>query len=522
MEVIEPFVPFAESLMWRLHRAYYAQRGVDVWVRQEIPSIATTNLGHARLHARMFAAAARPGAGPAVALEVGGGSGAFATAFLHALTEEAPALAARTRYVLTDFSADTLAAATVLPTVAPWVASGQLVTAPYDLTAPERITLPAPAVMVIANYVCCALPMRPVDVDDEGWRTPWVETCAELGGRERAAFIEALLADADAHGRQDRIRSTLQWRVIDARAIGSPAAEVLRRATAGMARARVLLPELWFAFMRAIAARLAPGGLIVTSDYGFVGRDRLAHIGPDDRLTERFADSLGQEVQFALFDELAAVLGWEIARTEDPLDEVHVAVVGPKGVAPAVRKLLDDRLWGRTEAGQLLDFREAARVLESQGDRERALRFWLRCAAIDPRWPEPRERIVDLAIDAALLDLADLHLAAGRELTSDAAIWEHLAGRLAGARGDPEAARVHWMQAYMIEQRAATAIELARQALDGDDLGGAFRWLERALGASPEDATARGLLHEVRERSWRASVAHYRDEGAFAVDVEEE
>ncbi|MCC6623032.1 MAG: SAM-dependent methyltransferase [Deltaproteobacteria bacterium] len=521
MDVIEPFTPYAQSLMWRLHRAYYAQRGVHVWTRQEIPSIATTNLGHARLHARMFAACARPGPGPAVALEVGGGSGAFATAFLHALEQEAPALAARTRYVLSDFAPETLAAAAALPTVAPWVAAGRLVTAPYDLERPDDITLPGPPSMVMANYVCCALPMRPIDVEGDAWKTPWVETRADLRDRSRDEFVAALLADAEAHGRQDRITPTFEWRALDAGELGAPDADVLRRATAGLERARVLLPERWFAFMRAIAPRLAPGGLIVTSDYGFVERERLTHLGPDDRLTERFADSLGQEVQFALFDDLGASLGWEVARTRDPLDEVHVAVVGPRGVAPDVRKVLDDRLWGRTEAGQLLDFREAARVLEAQGDRERALRFWLRCAAIDPLWPEPRERVADLAIDTAHTAVAEEHLAAGRELTPDAAIWEHLTGRLAAARGDAEAARVHWMQAFMLEPRAATAVELARAALATDDLGGAFRWLERALSTSPDDKAAQALMHELRDRSWRASIAHYRDEGAFAI-VEDE
>src|SRR5689334_22469606 len=109
--VIEPPTPFDRSLLWELHHAYFAERGIGAWKAGDIPFFSTSNAAYATQHARLFQAHVRDleGAGivapgsPLTVMECAGGVGVFAANFLFALEDHDPALAARVTYLFTDY-----------------------------------------------------------------------------------------------------------------------------------------------------------------------------------------------------------------------------------------------------------------------------------------------------------------------------------------------------------------------------------------------------------------------------------
>src|SRR5438132_12604456 len=92
MHVLEPHVPLAESMVWRLQRTFYGDQGIAAWSRSHVPQAVTTSPTIARAYARValgfwrdMAAELDP-AQPLYIVELGAGSGRFAFRFLKALT----------------------------------------------------------------------------------------------------------------------------------------------------------------------------------------------------------------------------------------------------------------------------------------------------------------------------------------------------------------------------------------------------------------------------------------------------
>jgi len=514
---VEDFTPYADSVMWRVHHAYFAQRGTAVWTERDIPSQGTSNAAQAREHVRLLRALASdlgPEA-PLGVLEVGSGSGDFAANFMDVLQADAPELLPRVRLHLTDYLARTVAETATRPRVAPWIASGHIVTSVFDVTNPTALA--GPFVLVIANYVCCAIPMRPLQKWGDEWREPFVETSVDLDGHT----LEGLLADATRPDLMTSLETRYDWRVtaLD-EYLGEPFhVAVVRDVTDALFAASLFYPRIYLDFVRRVP--LAPGGVMVTNDYGYLTVERLR--GLQERRPESFANCLGQEVQFVIFDAFARVAGWSVHRNSDPLDEINRAVVGPGPFGPALSAALDYRpLWGRPDWAHLLDFQQAAKELDRVGDRERALRFWLRCAELDPSYADFRYAIGDNAIEVGLPELASEHLLVGLALAPDAHDWEFMLGRAAVGSDDISGARDWYKRALAREPDATTYVNLAALALADEDFGGAYRACERALALDPEHPRAASLLDEVRERVWDEAVVHFRGELPVVAHDEEE
>ena len=58
---LEDFVPYDQSVLWRLGQAYYAGRGIAAWTEDDVPFEGTNNAAFARQHADFFAAIAPDG-----------------------------------------------------------------------------------------------------------------------------------------------------------------------------------------------------------------------------------------------------------------------------------------------------------------------------------------------------------------------------------------------------------------------------------------------------------------------------
>jgi Putative S-adenosyl-L-methionine-dependent methyltransferase len=111
-KTLESGIPLSRSVIWRLQRDYYAQRGLEAWTEDMVPSYITNNPLIAEIHAGTVAAfvedCLRQGcAVPLRILELGAGTGKFCYLFLRrlaALLRERDLPLDTVRYTMTDCS----------------------------------------------------------------------------------------------------------------------------------------------------------------------------------------------------------------------------------------------------------------------------------------------------------------------------------------------------------------------------------------------------------------------------------
>jgi SAM-dependent MidA family methyltransferase len=184
--IVEDFLPYDQSSVWRLHDSYFAQCGAEAWTKGFIPYLATSSYAMARQHARMLVSlVAELGEAGVLdptdevrVLEVGSGLGRFAAHVARALAADCGdagrALRERLRYVMSDYSRKNLTDAIEGGPLAELTRLGRVTPALFDLSKPHELhdlagkALDGTFTAVFANYVCCALPPRIVRKTAEG------------------------------------------------------------------------------------------------------------------------------------------------------------------------------------------------------------------------------------------------------------------------------------------------------------------------------------------------------------------
>ncbi|HVR71186.1 MAG TPA: tetratricopeptide repeat protein [Vicinamibacteria bacterium] len=143
----------SDSLIWPLQREFYRRRGTSAWTSGELPWYVTSNSFIARAYARMvvgwlrdlLAAGQVDRSRPLYVLELAAGSGHFAFLFLkklQALRDELPALGEiDLRYVMTDLPEANIAAWQGNERFAPFLESGRLDFALFDLESDSEVRL---------------------------------------------------------------------------------------------------------------------------------------------------------------------------------------------------------------------------------------------------------------------------------------------------------------------------------------------------------------------------------------------
>jgi tetratricopeptide (TPR) repeat protein len=182
--VLESDVPLSSSVIWRLQRDFYVQRGLKAWTEDQVPSYITNNPFIAEIYARIVfgflcdcmrrtRAGAQPlsNENPLRILELGAGSGKFSYLFLCKLADlmYAANIAVNTvRYCMTDCSENLLQSWRLNTYLSGFVKQGMLVF--EQLQAGDEInssfvnsnspgsTQPGEPLVLIANYVFDSLP----------------------------------------------------------------------------------------------------------------------------------------------------------------------------------------------------------------------------------------------------------------------------------------------------------------------------------------------------------------------------
>ena len=182
--LLEEHKPFGQSLLWRLQRQYYMEKGIRAWRNSEVPHYITTNRMIARSYAEIVFAFLRdhcavssaelPTDEPFYICELGGGSGRFACYFLDALTElyeQSDPAPPSFCYILTDIADDNIAFWRDHPRLQPYIAQGLLDFALFDAESSDSFALQlnnrqltpgslSRPLVVFANYVFDSVPQQ--------------------------------------------------------------------------------------------------------------------------------------------------------------------------------------------------------------------------------------------------------------------------------------------------------------------------------------------------------------------------
>ena len=282
--VLERGQHLSHSILWRLQRAYFLEKGIDAWRTGTVPHYVTSNPALARAYAQVVSGWLRDVAPsldrrqPVHVVELGGGSGRFGYQFLRSFFDlhgrsvlrDVPVV-----YVMTDQSPATVDEWRAHPQLDPWFEAGLLQVACFDVEhdgALDGVTVANP-LAVLANYVFDSLPHDAFTV------------------RDGQLFEQLVTLEADVGG-TDPDRLTVRYEPSPTTADHYDDAEwnaILRAYGDGLADTTVLLPV---GALRCIdrLSRLAGGQLLVISaDKGYhlaqAYVQAVDHLGPDDLFT---------------------------------------------------------------------------------------------------------------------------------------------------------------------------------------------------------------------------------------------
>jgi hypothetical protein len=511
--LIESFTPYRASVMWRIHEAYYAQRGVAAWSEGDIPFRATSNRGAARQCAEWLLD--RFGAGGEVSLlEVGGGNGSFAANLLGVLESECgprgAALFARLRYVYSDYSERNLAQAAG-GALARFVASGRVVPALFDLRrggrpcALDGAPLGGPFDGAIANYVACVLPTTFLQRRGDCWDELYAQLTLDDESAPASAdeLVAAYREGTFGCALFKRCTIDYEWRPAALEDVfADPVhAEVARQSLPGdgvMAH-----PYGFLDFLRGAVGWLAPDGFVLACDYG-TPIEQVAVV-PTPR-PSFYGDSLSHAVQLGVIEAFAAGRGWEAARTEDPLQPVHHLLLARGRLAPEERAAFRRHYVQRHDGADLLDFSDAARAFGAQGEHQRAARFYARCLRIDPGSVSLRHEMGQACMHAGRPDVAVDHLVEGARLDVDALYDHHFQlGNAHYQLGRYHDALDCYHRSLTTGAHAATHWNLALTHRALGDVANTCRSLDAVLAIEPGHELALKMAEQIKRDLWQSA-----------------
>ena len=281
---LEAACRLSRSVLWRLQRRFFEQRGLAAWSEGVVPHHVTSSPSLARAYAQVVLGfvrdwhAAIDPAQPLYIVELGAGAGRFGFHFVRQLERLLAGSAFRGlafRYVLTDFAEANLAAWRAHPALAAWIDAGRLDLARFDAERDAAIALErtgailapggvANPVVAIANYVFDGLPLDGFTVEGGRLHEWQVRLCSTRPD-----------ADLDAPELLERVRLTYDHRRIEpAGYYGDPAFDrLLDEHRARLLDAVFTFPSASLACLDRLAA-IAGGRLLVLSTDKGVTREQ--------------------------------------------------------------------------------------------------------------------------------------------------------------------------------------------------------------------------------------------------------
>lgn len=201
--ILETDVSLSQSVIWRLQREFYVQRGIKAWTEDLVPQFITNNPFIAEIYARLvfsfLSDCTTPALSPAKPLrifELGAGVGKFSYLFLRKLNSllRAKDIASGTvRYCMTDCSESVIQEWRSNKYLAEFTAGGILeferFQAGAEIHSPFLNSFGGP-LLLIANYVFDSLPQDAFEIKDKQIFESLVSTTEQEAGNKTLSALQ--------------------------------------------------------------------------------------------------------------------------------------------------------------------------------------------------------------------------------------------------------------------------------------------------------------------------------------------
>lgn len=315
--VVEKDIPLSSSVIWRLQRDFYVQRGLKVWTEDLVPSYITNNPFIAEIYAEIVAGfisdcmnlsqkEARPLSPekPLRILELGAGTGKFSYLFMRKLTK---LLQARkippqiVRYSMADCSENLLAEWRANRYLAEFVKAGILEfhlhragedtpSAATSARVEGSAAQSASPLVVIANYVFDSLPQDAFIIANGEISEALVTTTRVNAGASEGAGTPKL---------SDLQLSFKNVPVPPGRYPEKSWNEILEHYRSGLSATTVLFPSATLGLLQQLSQSSDGRMLVLAADKGFVREDDLALLqGPPHLEFHASGQCFSQTVNF--------------------------------------------------------------------------------------------------------------------------------------------------------------------------------------------------------------------------------
>ena len=321
--VLETNVPLSQSVIWRLQRDYYVQRGLNAWSQDKVPAFITSNPFTAEIYARIVFAFMRDcGEKPLRVVELGAGTGKFCYLFLRHFTEllRSEGIDPNSiRYCMTDCAGQFIEAWRGNQYLDEFVNAGILNFEVLEIGAkiessflPERGPL-----VVIANYVFDSLPQDVFVVRDGKMFEGLVKTTAPAVASPSLSQLQLSYTDAEVS--PDRYSDPVWNNIL----------ELYRNA---LPAGTVLFPCSALKFLKEIVEQRNGPVLALVADKGFPHQEELALCQGPPTLEFHGSNCFSQMVNLDAIAKYFTRTGGEALMPEKHSSSLHIcAFLGKPG-----------------------------------------------------------------------------------------------------------------------------------------------------------------------------------------------
>jgi len=360
-------------------------------------------------------------------------------------------------------------------------------------------------VAVIANYVCCVLPLKVIRKKGARYFEQHVRLELDRSNSAPAApleqMIQELLSEATRDEQINKLSVSTMWRAAYPETmLPNPLhGEILRRTLGSFEAATLPYPYVFLEFLQAMNRRLRPGGMVLINDFGTPDPDDLRIVS--NGRPRHYGNTLNHPMHFTVFDAFSEATNVPLVRTHDSLRSIHTAAIrfgaqASKSFENAFRRTHVERIDGE----DLLDFDSAAQSLADKGEHDLAVRLYQRALRLDPDCIEVLFRCGASCVEGGLYKLAFEVLERGMALDTDRT--EDFAFQLGRAHYGSH----HWDKAIDLykeslkqERHPITLSNLGMAYEKKQDYRNAVLAYRQSLELAPDDKQTQRMLEALEE-----------------------
>lgn len=339
---IQDFVPYDESIKWKINQNYYQKKGASAWLEGEVPFDITSNACAAMQNASLVLEAVKnvEKAGelapdePINVIEFAAGVGMFAINFIGRFKElcqnENLNYDKRLVYYFTDFSEKNLREAQKCERLREFEANGLLRFARVDVCNPALIRdLNSGEIIsgikfaaAIANYLHCVLPLTILRKNGKKFYEKQIAVSIDADKKDRDGDAAKLFLEE-----VDNPTGKKLWPELieenDFREISDPDffrdtdhLKTVYESAGHYEVATIIYPYSSFKAVKNFLALMKSGGVYIVSDKGYA--DPYYMYGERECKPSTHGNSIAHSVNFPLIEAYARLIGLKAFRTYNP------------------------------------------------------------------------------------------------------------------------------------------------------------------------------------------------------------